>query len=559
MEKQFKRSKWRLVDVRKKHEISVVCIILILSCLVSASVLPIHGSPSVYLKVSRVVWGEDPDSPIKAYPGDEGAALTVEAQNYSNKTIKGVEATLTLSYPFMDIYGNSNATATGEPSDIGDIMNQTGEILPGGFFTLTFSLDIDSNALPSSYSYDMTVSYIVKEGGDWLQGEPKILTINFVVSKIQATITSSVSPQTVKKGESVDVSGSIDPAIENVTVILVYKRPNASTVTRNLKTDVEGTFRESFQPDVEGSWSVNASWSGDARHKEDWTSVSFEVRYSVSLSVKTSNNRLTGGLDNSFNITLQNNGGVLISTIDATLSIPSPLIVHGNNHWTFESLETGNSTLIPVEIYPPPSSIGATYSGSLNLNYRDDYGESHSDDYPIGLAITGRIELIAYDKILNPQPVKPGSKVSITATLLNKGNIAAKYVNASIMPDAVLGLTAESTAYVGEVEENSPAPFTLTANINSNTQNGTYPVTVSITYRDDQYADHSFNATFYVLVVKEYGQPISDGTEGLLGPLSEAALVLVTLLGASAVILLLYWRHLSSQRRSQSTLRKTEE
>ncbi len=546
--------------MKKKHRICVICVTILLLCLVSVNVSLVHSRPSVYLKVSRVVWGENPDSPIKAYPGDEGVALTVEMQNYSNDTIKGVDATLALSDPFIDIYGNRNATATGEPSDIGDIMNQTGEILPAGFFTLTFSLDINPNARPDPYSYTMTVDYFVKSGEYWLPGEPRTVTISFVLSKIQVTVTCSVSPQDVEKGESVDVSGSIDPAQENVTVALVYKKPNGSTVSQNVKTDAEGFYSESYLPDIEGPWSVNASWPGDERHEGDWMSVSFEVRFPVSLSISTSSTRLTGGFDNCFNITLLNSGDVLTSTIDVTLSIPSPLVVHGDNYWTFESLEPKNSTLILIEIYAPTSSIGTTYSGTLDLNYRDDYGESHSDSYPIGLIITGHIELIVYDKIANPQPAKPGSKVSITATLLNKGNVAAEYVNVSIIPNTVLGLTAESTAYVGEVEENSPAPFTLTANANTNVSNGTYPVTVSITYRDDQYTDHSFNATFYMLVEKDHGgQPIPDGTEGILGPLSEVGLVLLTLLGASAVIVFLYRRRLSSQRKAQNTVRKTKE
>lgn len=545
--------------MKKKYKSCLLWVILFTSCLVSANVLPIYGRPSVSLRVSRVVWGENPDSPIKAYPGDEGVALTVEAQNYSNDTLKGVIATLMLSDPFTDIYGNRNANATGNPSDIGDIMNQTGEILPGGFFTLTFSLDIDSNALPGSYSYNMTVNYLVKSGESWLQGEPITLIVKFIVSKIQATVTCSVSPRSLERGESVDVSGSIEPAQENVTVTLAYKRPNGSVFSRNVRTDVEGSYRDSYQPEVEGSWSVNASWLGDERHEGDWASASFEVRFPVSLGINTSNNRLAGGLDNRFNITLLNSGGVLLSTIDVTLTIPSPLIIYGDNHWAFESLEAGDSTLIPVVIYAPPSSVGTTYSGSLSLDYRDDYGDSHSDSYPIGLIVRGLIELIVYDEIVNPQPAKLGSKVSITATLLNKGNVAAMYVNASIMPNAILDLTAESTAYIGEIEENSPAPFTLAAYIDTNAQNGTYPITVSVTYRDDQYVDHSFNVTVYVLVEEgPEDQNSSGSTEGLLGLLSEVGPVLLTLLVASAAILLLYRRRLSGQLRTRNPLGETE-
>jgi len=52
---------------------------------------------SVEFKVNRVVWGDNIDNPIKAYPGDSEVPLTVEVQNLSSdKTIKGVSATLNL-------------------------------------------------------------------------------------------------------------------------------------------------------------------------------------------------------------------------------------------------------------------------------------------------------------------------------------------------------------------------------------------------------------------------------------------------------------------------------
>jgi len=173
--------------------------------------------------------------------------------------------------------------------------------------------------------------------------------------------------------------------------------------------------------------------------------------------------------------------------------------------------------------------------------------------------VVGQITLTVYEKIASPQPARSGSKISITATMLNKGNVAAKYVNASIVPNTVLDLTAESTAYVGEVEENSPAPFTLAANVKTNAPNGTYPVTVSITYRDDQYADQSFNATFYVLIEKNHeDQTISDGTSDLLKPFFDVSVILLTLVGASAVILFLYRRHLSSQPKAEDTSGKTQ-
>ncbi|MFQ6075252.1 MAG: COG1361 S-layer family protein [Candidatus Bathyarchaeia archaeon] len=525
-----------------------VCLIsvLLLSSFLTLNALHVSGQASVDFRVSRVVWGEDPDNPAEAYPGDASVALTVEVQNYSNETIKGVEALLTLAYPFTDAYGNPNATATGEPVEIPTLPQH--EILPVSFFTLTFSLSIDKDASPASYSHDIALNYFVKSESGYLKGESKTITINLRVSKTPTTMTCSVSPERIERDETVDVSGSIDPPQENVTVTLLYKRENGSEISRTVRTAADGAYKDSYQTDSEGVWTVNASWVGDKGHKGSWASASFEVIFPVSIRLTTSENRLVGGVDNPFNVTITNNGGVSLSTVDATLTIPSPLVVHGNNSWAFRYLEPEASVLIPLTIFAPVSVIGSTYQGEFQLGYRDAYGQSHIDTYPINLIIIGRIELIVYDKVVSPQPPSPGSRVTITATVLNKGNVAAMYANASILPSPALDLSGESTAYIGEVEENSPIPFTVMANVGSGVENGTYPVTIGISYRDDQYLEHSLNFTVDLVVVRaQTGQDGSTGGWGILSILREGGWVLLTLLGASVVILILYRRRLSRQ------------
>jgi len=328
----------------------------------------------VEFKVSRVVWGDNIDNPIKAYPGDTGVPLTVEVQNLSpDKTIKGVSAILMLDdSPFTDVYGNRNASATGKPT-VGEFLNPTDEIKPKGFFTLTFTLDIDENAIPGTYIQTMTVRYSVESGNDFIEGTPQTLSIDIVVSKMESTITVSVSPQVIEEGEAVRVSGAIDPAPENATVTLTYIGPERRFNSK-VEVNVDGSFAESFKPDARGTWSVNASWSGDIKYKGNWASASFEVRPPVSLSIFTSSNRLVGGRDNRFTIKIVNNGEVPLSALEASLTVPNPLVIHGKNSWKIEYLDAGNSTTIDLTIYAPDTSIGSTYSGSLTINYRDDYG-----------------------------------------------------------------------------------------------------------------------------------------------------------------------------------------
>lgn len=506
----------------------------------------VQGQTPVSLLISRVGWGTDLNNPTEAYPGDTGASLTVEVQNYSNETIKGIKATLMLSYPFSDRYGNHKLNATGTPTVVGNVMNQTGEVLPGGFFTLPFSMDIDTNASIQSYQYNMTVDYLLKSGSLFVKGDSKTLSVKLVVSKAPTTVTCSASPQRIEREESLDVTGSINPTRENVTITLLYKRPDGSTLNRIMKTAADSSYRDSYQPDLEGTWNINASWTGDARYKGNWASASFEVMYPVSLKIFTSDNRLVGGIDNPFNITLLNDGGASLSSIDATLTISSPLILRGDIHWTFNSLNPNSSILIPLSLYSPSNSIGSTFQGQIQLSYRDSYGQSHTDTRPLGLIIIGRTELVVYSKSVSPRSSSPGSKVVFTATILNKGNVKATYANASLLSNPVLELSDESTTYIGEIEENSPIPFTVSATVNSTTADGTYPVRILVFYRGDQYEDHSLNITMTLTVAKsQTGQSSQSNDGAIIAFLRDTGSTIAILAVASVSILILYKRRLS--------------
>jgi hypothetical protein len=206
-----------------------------------------------------------------------------------------------------------------------------------------------------------------------------------------------------------------------------------------------------------------------------------------------------------------------------------------------------------VPVYGPSTVVGSTYSGSLVLNYRDDYGETRSETFPIGLIVVGRVELVAYDKNIAPQPVLNGSRFEITTTLLNKGNIAAMHVNATISPSQILTSTYESSVYIGEIEENSQSPFTLAAAVNMEASTGTYPVKIGITYRDDQYLDHFLEFTVNLSVESEQQTQNGSSESGdILSPLIRTALTLLITLAAAVAIIFLYRRHMIKHKPSRS-------
>lgn len=288
----------------------IICAIVLFSNISTLGISNVDGLSTGRFRVSRVAWGTNINAPIEAYPGDANDQLTIEVQNYSNDTIKGVNAVLFLTYPFTDTYGNLNASASGTPEDVSVINLSPGSISPGSFFTLTFSLSIDSGATPKVYSYNMTLSYMISSGTSYLQGTPEKVKITFTLSKTPTAISCIASPKQIEEGATIDIIGSITPAKENINISLMYKMENGSSFVRNVVTAADGSFSDHYRPESIGIWAVNASWHGDGKYEGSWISTSFEVRPKVSLGVTLSENRLTGGFDNILNITLTNNGNV---------------------------------------------------------------------------------------------------------------------------------------------------------------------------------------------------------------------------------------------------------
>ncbi len=533
----------------RKLSTTILLAILVFSGLPIVSVMAITPTPSVEIKVASVAWGTNVNAPIKAYPGDTDVSLTVELQNYSpNETIKGVTALLDLQgSPFTDYQsGNKNATSTGTPVG-GDRLNPPDYVSPRNFFTFTFTLDIDSGAAVKTYACNITVNYSVNVTRTmFVTGTPQTVTVNLIVSKPTSTISCSVNPTSVADGETIQVSGAINPVRDNATINLHFTKPDASTFDRTVQTKANSSYRYSYQPTTEGVWSVNASWVGDNKYSGDWASASFEVRAPVSLSVSVPDVILVGDREKTLSINLVNTGEVLLSSIDVTFSLASTastpsLVIRGSSHWIINYLVPDNSTSIPVTVYAPSSALGSTYSASLRLNYRDDYGQSHTDTYNVGLIVKGWIELLIYEKATTPTTVNQGATVTVSATILNRGNAAAMYTNVTLDSNSILDRSTDSTAYIGEIDENSPVPFTLIARVKTDAADGVYPVTVKITYRDDQHVDHTLSFTLNLAVEKTQSSSTEQSTS-LLSIISDAKWTIITVAGALLAVLVLYFR-----------------
>ena len=68
--------------------------------------------------------------------------------------------------------------------------------------------------------------------------------------------------------EIISFKGSIDPAVENAVITLTVNGPDNAEETTQVYTDEYGEYSVSWKPAVAGTWTVLASWEGDAGHEE---------------------------------------------------------------------------------------------------------------------------------------------------------------------------------------------------------------------------------------------------------------------------------------------------
>lgn len=86
-----------------------------------------------------------------------------------------------------------------------------------------------------------------------------------VVVKLISTISISISSASVSRGEMLVVSGFVSPP-HDCTIIVTLTKPDGSQLVEQTRSDKNGNYTWIVSPDVDGTWSVVASWAGDQDH-----------------------------------------------------------------------------------------------------------------------------------------------------------------------------------------------------------------------------------------------------------------------------------------------------
>jgi hypothetical protein len=228
----------------------------------------------------------------------------------------------------------------------------------------------------------------------------------------------------------------------------------------------------------------------------------------VNLKVEASSTLLKAGFNNNITLTIHNDFENIYD-LNVAISFPASLqmfnapTVIGLNHWKFDKVAKGSQIDIQVVIFAPDSAAGNAYTANLALTYkRLGYISSYTEIHTLGFYVKGWIEIIIYDLTIDPNPAYPGSAISFTASILNKGNIPAAFTNVSLLKNDALLLTSGSFSYLGEIDSSSSTPFTLEAIVNPEAREGNYTAIISVSYEDKEHVPHIINYQIQFNIIK---------------------------------------------------------
>ena len=208
---------------------------------------------------------------------------------------------------------------------------------------------------------------------------------------------------------------------------------------------------------------------------------------------------------------------VSISFSESTQDSSSPNII-GAHGWKFDKVLKGRSVEIPVIVFVPEGTEGKAYTANIDLSYkRLGYVSEITESHSIGFYIPEEeeyIDLVLYELEVDPNPSQPGTPITFSASMLNKGNIPAMYVNVSLKENGILMLQMESYSYLGQVEPNSPTVFSLDALVNPRAREGSYSAEISISYEDEDNSSYTISEQIPYSVAVSREERTAEGPLG---------------------------------------------
>ena len=261
--------------------------------------------------------------------------------------------------------------------------------------------------------------------------------------------------------------------------------------------------------------------------------------------------------DLKFNITNSNNKSITDAVVTLNSDSDSVKIL-GNSKWNLGEIGADTTQEFVTSVFASKSLINSPVSFKVLIDYIYN-GESKSDSFNLGANVVGNITADINDLGINYISGIP----NLVGNILNKGNTLALFTTIELVGSSsgtekqpqepllsspttlnvsqnrsTLKPVSSFPQYLGDLDENSPLPFSIPLAIENHTAPGVYPVSFKITYSDDLRNSYSVIRNGTVQFISTAAQS-NKGQSFLIN--NNIVTILIFIIIAVGVIFTLRW------------------
>ncbi len=417
-------------------------------------------------------WGSSA-SATSPFPGTQNTPLVVSLQYLGSTPVTSLQGTVHLPAGVTDLNGHSAAVAYSSATT-----NQYGAV------QLTFYLNIASSVVPGSYNFTLDLSWMTSQslglsqtvvltpppisalqsvfqvqGSAWgssptaaapvpgTLNAPLVVTLQYIGT---TSVTSLKGTLTLPAGVT-DLNGR-----QTATAFAATVSPN-QVITLTFPVDVGSNVKPgSYNYTLDLSWTTSVSTTLAQSSTVSPPPVAAPTTTeSFPLSISQQNSTVVAGSQTGAGFQLTNEGTTPIYSPTFALTVASPLVLAsiGSPAPTAE-LDPGKATTFVAHLTSGPSAAAGVYSGTLTVTFTDSNGASHTQSFPVSFALEGTVILV----LQNTAVTQTTTAFTVTGSILNEGSVPAYYASIT----GLLGIDVASPVYLGEIDPNTPLPFSVT-------------------------------------------------------------------------------------------------
>jgi hypothetical protein len=238
--------------------------------------------------------------------------------------------------------------------------------------------------------------------------------------------------------------GTIEPGKAKSTILTLYIPPYQSSSVTQI------TFSLSY-------------YDSTSSLKTETRALSFLISplgRKSPLAIQVTPSEVYTGVINNVTVRIANNAPYDLKNLEVTVSSPQATLLGTDNLWSFEKLQSGKYIDIPLKLYPQSATVTSVQL-ALSTSYYDELNILNQEARTISLLARGLIDIKVTNIAVAPETVTPGYPFSVSVTITNIGTVTASGVSATIEQAPWFRIVGRQTVFIGDVQVNAPASFTM--------------------------------------------------------------------------------------------------